>query len=429
MPFYLLLLILIDIIQPAFSGNGHLGSCRYALHLSNDGPVTLDVPVTLVATLDCADNTTEFLYVFRDDADREVRVVGHGRTTASYVFTDHPGRRTVEATAYISVSKTYFEVATGETSFDVEDYIPGQLNISSVIQDKEGRMFLETGRRTNVTLELLYPKHVLRDSEFSYSWWIGEERFTTDTPFKVHQFHTSGPQWVRASVVGRIPSYDRSTVVRYKWGYFDADIIVKDPFHNINISGNTYLEHGQLLNLDISCNGSGPVEYCWKVLPTVHGTNQTNLSCADPVAVNDCSFPILYYFRDSGDYRLAIYVSNLVTSLQRDVEVHIYDVSLRPQLSTVIIPLACTVLVVVIIACAVVAHMRRHPHLDVETADFDFMRTDECTAVSTETSWEVMRRSLIRLLCHCYANDGENGAAPTANYGTILVGMEKQPAH
>lgn len=94
------------------------------------------------------------------------------------------------------------------------------------------------------------------------------------------------------------------------------------------------------------------------------------------------------------------------------------SVSLRPQLSTVIIPLACTVLVVLIIACAVVVHMRRHPHLDVETADFDF--TDECTAVSTETSWEVMRRSLIRLLCHCYASDSGTGTA-TANYGTVLV--------
>lgn len=99
------------------------GSCRYDLHLTNDGPVTLDVPVAIVATLDCADNTTEFLYVFRDETDREVRVVGHNRATTSYVFTDHSGRRSVEATAYVAVSQSYFEVATGETSFDVEGMV------------------------------------------------------------------------------------------------------------------------------------------------------------------------------------------------------------------------------------------------------------------------------------------------------------------
>lgn len=147
--------------------------------------------------------------------------------------------------------------------------------------------------------------------------------------------------------------------------------------------------------------------------------NHTNLSCSDTVSVIECSFPIIYYFQESGDFSLAIFIDNLVSSRQRNIEIHIYDVSLRPQLSTVIIPMVCTVLVLLIVAGAVVAHVRRNKNYNIETADFDFMITEEYGTVVIETSWEHMRRSLLQLLripCIYYAARVQQ----KVNYGTIF---------
>ncbi|GIX69702.1 uncharacterized protein CDAR_477932 [Caerostris darwini] len=371
-------LFLIGLLHSALS-TSFPGSCHYALNLTNDGPATLDVPVTVTAHLECADSKAEYLYEFKDDIHRTVRVVGHEEANASFIFTDYAAIRTVQVTTYL-FSHPLFLVASGKTFFSIEEYIPGAVNFSGVIETIDGHKFVRTGLDTNISVELLYPKQVLQSAEFAYSWTIGEEHFTTDHSFILHKFVNAGPQWIRVAVVGRIPSYSDSNIFRYKWGYFDAEITAKDPIFNISISGNTYLEHGQLLDLDISCNGSGPVEYCWKILPP--NKNNTNLTCSDPDTARDCGFPVLYYFRDSGDYLLALHVNNLVTSLQRDIEVHIYDVSLRPELSTVLIPVVCSVLVVLIIATAVVLHMRRHANYDIETADFDFMQAEESSTIS-----------------------------------------------
>ena len=68
---------------------------------------------------------------------------------------------------------------------------------------------------------------------------------------------------------------------------------------------------------------SGPVDYCWKVLPV--SENNTDLACSHLSTVVECSFPIIYYFKNSGDFLLAIYVDNVVSARQRNLEIHIYD--------------------------------------------------------------------------------------------------------
>lgn len=79
--------------------------------------------------------------------------------------------------------------------------------------------------------------------------------------------------------------------------------------------------------------------------------------------------------------------------------------------------MVCTILVLLIVAGAVVAHVRRQKSYDVETADFDFMVTDETGAVMTETSWEHMHRSFLRLLRIPYIY---YTTEVQMNYGTIV---------
>ncbi|GFR18569.1 uncharacterized protein TNCT_473971 [Trichonephila clavata] len=322
MPCYspILPLFLIGILYVATSVS--YSDCHYALNITNDGPATLDVPVTVSAQLECADDKAEYLYEFEDNIHKTYRVLDHAEASASFIYTDHPAVRTVQVTAYL-FSHPLFLVATGKTSFRIEDYIPGTLNFTGIVQDRNERKFLQTGSVTNISVQIHYPRLVLQESEFAYSWTIEEDHFTTDQSYKLHTFTEAGPHLIRVAVVGRVPFYPDKNGYRYKWGYFGDEITIKDPIVHINISGNTYLEHGQLLDLDISCNGSGPVDYCWKILPP--SKNSSNFSCTDVVTSTECSFPILYYFRDSGDYQLAIHVNNLITSLEREIEVHIYD--------------------------------------------------------------------------------------------------------
>jgi hypothetical protein len=36
-----------------------------------------------------------------------------------------------------------------------------------------------------------------------------------------------------------------------------------DPISNVSIHGNNWLKHGDIMNMNISCNGSAPFYYCW----------------------------------------------------------------------------------------------------------------------------------------------------------------------
>ncbi|GFY45863.1 uncharacterized protein TNIN_132441 [Trichonephila inaurata madagascariensis] len=122
MPCYspILPLFLIGILYVASSVS--YSDCHYALNITNDGPATLDVPVTVSAQLECADDKAEYLYEFEDDIHKTYRVLDHSEASASFIYTDHPAVRTVQVTAYL-FSHPLFLVATGKTSFRIEGEI------------------------------------------------------------------------------------------------------------------------------------------------------------------------------------------------------------------------------------------------------------------------------------------------------------------
>ncbi|GFV65432.1 transposable element Tcb2 transposase [Trichonephila clavipes] len=240
MPCYspILPLFLIGILYVASSVS--YSDCHYALNISNDGPATLDVPVTVSAQLECADDKAEYLYEFEDDIHKTYRVLDHAEASASFIYSDHPAVRTVQVTAYL-FSHPLFLVATGKTSFRIEDYIPGTLNFTGIVQDKNERKFLQTGSVTNISVQIHYPRLVLQESEFAYSWTIEEDHFTTDQSYKLHTFTDVGPHLIRVAVVGRIPFYPDKNGYRYKWGYFGDEITIKADFQKKTIFSRSLL--------------------------------------------------------------------------------------------------------------------------------------------------------------------------------------------
>lgn len=43
----------------------------------------------------------------------------------------------------------------------------------------------------------------------------------------------------------------------------DLNLLMTDPVANVSIHGNNWLKHGDIMNMNITCNGSAPFYYCW----------------------------------------------------------------------------------------------------------------------------------------------------------------------
>ncbi|XP_076331542.1 uncharacterized protein LOC143236825 isoform X2 [Tachypleus tridentatus] len=150
-----------------------------------------------------------------------------------------------------------------------------------------------------------------------------------------------------------------------------------------------------MLNLNISCSGSGPFEYCWKIFD--EGKYPVNLTCPEPVVTSNCSFLIVHYFSNPGSYHIGMYLANDINHLQRGMDVHIYDVSRKKPLSVVIVPVSCSVVAIIIIVVGVAYHLQQQRIHKIEVADFDFQRPDELVE---KTFFERLRDSFKDVLCN-----------------------------
>ncbi|KAH6942638.1 hypothetical protein HPB50_008753 [Hyalomma asiaticum] len=158
---------------------------------------------------------------------------------------------------------------------------------------------------------------------------------------------------------------------------------------SLSWKGNIWLRRGDVVSLQVSCNGSAPYNYCWKYLPGNATSNSTaNLTCDEPISTNQCQFPLVHYFPQDGSHFIAILVSNIVQAKPyiKNIEVHIYDVPRSGLLSTIILPIVCSLLAFVILVTGIAYHIHTRNQLQVEVADFDFQRPD--LELTEKTFWE-----------------------------------------
>nr|XP_042908746.1 uncharacterized protein LOC122268313 [Parasteatoda tepidariorum] len=86
------------------------------LNVSNDGPVTLDVPVTIYARMTCSGHS--YLFEFESDTGNVDEVTGNETATASFIFTKKPGIHAVRVYAHL-IHPTQHRVASADTLFNV----------------------------------------------------------------------------------------------------------------------------------------------------------------------------------------------------------------------------------------------------------------------------------------------------------------------
>merc|ERR1712080_237178 len=126
-----------------------------------------------------------------------------------------------------------------------------------------------------------------------------------------------------------------------------------------------------------------------------------------------CEFPILWYFRRSDTYNFLLIVNNDVSSHIEVVPVTIYDVAGKPQLSIVIIPVASSIVVVIMIISGIALHAHYRNRLAVEVADFDFSQADE-EELQYKSFWERLRES--------FSNHFTSGGSDLVSEGSSVSG-------
>ena len=82
-----------------------------------------------------------------------------------------------------------------------------------------------------------------------------------------------------------------------------------------------------MLDLEVTCDGSGPWEHCYFFKPENY-TMSGNETCeqADNKAVSKgvCDFPVIQYLRQKGEYRLILIVDDGLTHIVKQIGINVY---------------------------------------------------------------------------------------------------------
>ncbi|KAI5724080.1 hypothetical protein M8J76_015063 [Diaphorina citri] len=172
------------------------------------------------------------------------------------------------------------------------------------------------------------------------------------------------------------------------YGYFSKNVKVQAAITNVKASGNMWLQHGDMLGLDIKCNGTGPFSFCYDYVPGSYNVTGDE-SCAEYISdETDCSFHIDHYFRESQAYTMIVVITNNVGKVVTPVGVNVYETTKHAQLSVIVVPIAALSLAVILVVFGLAYYVQSRNRFVIETADFDFSNT------STDMEYKTFRERL-----------------------------------
>ncbi|XP_067136714.1 transmembrane protein 130-like [Centruroides vittatus] len=386
------------------------------LTLKNDGPAILDSQIRFFATIDDPDYLHEF--VFQDNTRHSNKVTLSGGQSVNYTYKYESGK--YQAGVYTMKVKVHRHhermVAFGEMKFNLTENMVGEIIVQE--DDFEDTEAFAVNKSINFTAVIYDPNGFFLDRQLLYFWDINNNKVVNEGSTFLYNFTTAGDYRISVMIIAIGIDGDENFQDKFKtkWGHFTKDITVKEPISKINVSGNTWLKHGDLLNINVSCDGSGPsFEYCWEIVP--FNESKANFTCIYPIVTTTCNFIIVRYFHEVGLHYIKTFFSNYISSKQKTIEVRIYDVSRQPQLSTVIIPIVCSVLTIVIIIMGIAYHIQQRKKYSVEVADFDFHHTEDLVE---KTFFERLRDSFKNASCRTKLREDDDDEKPLETENSIV---------
>jgi len=399
---------------------------NYVVKLTSDGPAVLDAPITFTGQLLGVDSPeTSYRWRWFDTASpghyKETETNGSVTNinyTIVYPSSDYDSNNyDMTLTIYEFDFFYWREVGKAQIEFSITRELNGHLE---VLQNGGiSQSIVSSVKTTNINVKFHDPSNFLQDAVLHYFWFINTVNYgQTQTGHFEYNFTSPGEYDVEVTAIAYFNtknssihpdavslSYDtenRGLAISegkqerpskgVKMAIFQKKIISKQPIGNISVNGDQMLKHGKLMDLDLNCTGSAPWLFCWIIKEK--GYNITgNETCEQPTLLKtECEFPILWYFRQSDTYNILVIINNDVSSHIEVIPVTIYDVARQVPVSIVIIPVASSIVVVIMIITGIALHAHYRNRLAVEVADFDFGQADE-EELQYKSFWERLRES------------------------------------
>ncbi|XP_057663799.1 uncharacterized protein LOC130898479 isoform X1 [Diorhabda carinulata] len=154
------------------------------------------------------------------------------------------------------------------------------------------------------------------------------------------------------------------------YGYFYKILQSKDPLSKVNVTGNNWLQPGDMLSLRIRCDGSKNFSYCVKYRRGEYNITG-NETCDIYEMLDNCDFTISRYL-SSPKTTVLIIIENDINKVVTPVTVNIYKVKKQGQLSVIVVPVAFSLVAVVLIVFGVAYYFQNRSRFIIEVADFNF---------------------------------------------------------
>jgi len=391
------------------------------LELTCDGPVVLDAPIIFTGKLYGSEPDEDYRWRWYDDAspDHSNTTEADGRTQVQNFTVIYPSSMYDEwhytMTLKIFKERFYYwePIVSASVKFNVSRSLIGKLSVlqnNTHTENMNRESVVDSVNNAEISIDFHDPNQFMKKALKIRYWWVIDEinyGQTNDATFN-YTFTTPGLHRVIATVMADFNSTNRQInptdddldhmkmrEIGVKMGLFQKDVVSKAPISNVSITGDKNLKKGQLINLNLNCDGTGPWGFCWFLVEK--GYNITgNETCEHGINTSPdvCDFSIMRYYKTADTYNLLAIVSNDVSSHLQVVSVTIYQVAKQMPLSIVIIPVTAAIAAIILLVSGVGVYANFRNNLAVEVADFDFNAAEE-EELQYKTFWERLRESFV----------------------------------
>lgn len=405
------------------------------LKLSSNGPAVLDAPITFHAQLlDAEEYEGPFYFRWNDDASP-----GHGEeqntrhTVSNWTLTY--GSKKYEEHQYTMTVRVYTDVtffreklAQATLKFAITKTLNGRLIVN---QNGSHDHIVASTKDVTLKVDIHDPEGFLNEAVLQYFWFVNDTNYgPSENDTFTYRFKHPGYSTVEAMVMAKIAGTldddkDDSLIFKHsdsekvksltsdqltrsappyvKTGVFRNHIESRTPITRLNHTGDTWLKHGKILNLNFTCDGSGPWTYCWAIKDNPYNVTGNETCMEDQILNNVCNFPVMWYFRQPGISNILVILDNGISRNITLLHVNIYEVHHQVPLSFVVIPISCTLLAIVASGLGFFLFHTFKVNMAVETADFDFSSPEE--QLEYKTFWERLRDSMLNAFGNSSSDD------------------------
>lgn len=408
------------------------------LRLTSDGPTVLDAKISFSAILDYADiYSGPFYFRWSDDAspghwveeETNNRFMNYSLSYSSKQYEEREYTMTVRVFTEITFFRE--EIAASNIKFRITKQLNGEIVVH---QRKAKGHTVSSKDKVEFKIDLHDPSGFLDGAVMQYFWFINDTNYgPTENSSFYYTFSSPGLSTAEVMVLAKVGGDPEVSALNGFWrnaselvrsatslsktklnppvptvppyvksGVFRTVIESRTPISVLNATGDTWLKHGKLLQLDILCDGSGPWNFCWSINDAPYNITG-NETCFDPQQMAQaCEFPIIWYFRNNGTFDIVTVVDNVISKVVQVVHVNIYQVHHQTPLSLVVVPICSCLIAIVAVGSGIFVWLAYKRNLAVETADFDFSSPDE--QLEYKTFWDRLRDSMM----NAFGNSSDN---------------------